>query len=658
MAPKIWPKRTETGVVLLLVGVLLILGCLGVAAVRAGRRAASLKAHLNGLEALAKADQPWWETITPARTHIAGAGDDLVAVQAELGPWLPFCQYLGWIPGVGGDIQSAPHLLDMAVAVTNGGALLTEGISPFVERTGQAGESTTPAQGLAFLTDAEPALSAARTQLAAGAEARERIDVARLSTRTADLVARMDRYLSLMQAGVDGALVISRAFGGAEPRNILLLAQNDDELRATGGFISGAVLLTFQDGIMVHRSVLDSYQVDDLSKPYPPPPWPIRDYMAADIWLFRDANWSPDFPTAARDAEGLYALGQGQTVAGVIAADQQALRLMVDVLGPLQIEGYADPVTGDNLVEYMRAAWAPDPQGENTGEWWQHRKDFMADVLGAVVNGLEQDPHSADRVRLAQALHRSLEERHLLVYLHDPVSAELLAERGWDGRLQAGTGDYLMVVDSNVGFNKVNPSVRQKITYAVDLTDSGHLQGEVTIAYHNDGNSGEGACRQEARYGLSYEDMMNRCYWDYVRVLVPSGSQLISATPAPLPEGSLARTFRGVQETPDTVTVEPGEGETTAFGAFFVIAGGESRELAFAYDLPPSVVQHNGTQSRYRLSMPKQAGTDAIPLEVRVRLPSAARAVASWPKPTSIDQDELIYELSLQTDQRVELQYE
>jgi hypothetical protein len=92
--------------------------------------------------------------------------------------------------------------------------------------------------------------------------------------------------------------------------------------------------------------------------------------------------------------------------------------------------------------------------------------------------------------------------------------------------------------------------------------------------------------------------------------------------------------------------------------AFFVIAGGESRELAFAYDLPPSAVQPNGTKSRYRLSVQKQAGTDAIPLEVRVRLPSDARAVTSWPKPTSIDQDELIYELSLQTDQRVELQYE
>ena len=151
---------------------------------------------------------------------------------------------------------------------------------------------------------------------------------------------------------------------------------------------------------------------------------------------------------------------------------------------------------------------------------------------------------------------------------------------------------------------------------------------------------------------------MNRCYWDYVRVLVPSGSQLLAAAPAPLPEGTLARTFRGVQETPDTVTVEPGEGETTAFGAFFVIAGGESREMAFAYDLPPSVVQRNGTQSHYRLSVQKQAGTDAIPLEVRIRLPSGARVAASQPKPTSIDQDELIYELSLQTDQRVELQYE
>ncbi len=41
--------------------------------------------------------------------------------------------------------------------------------------------------------------------------------------------------------------------------------------------------------------------------------------MGIDLWVFRDSNWSPDFPTAARQAVALYRPGQPVSVDGVVA---------------------------------------------------------------------------------------------------------------------------------------------------------------------------------------------------------------------------------------------------------------------------------------------------------------------------------------------------
>ena len=86
------------------------------------------------------------------------------------------------------------------------------------------------------------------------------------------------------------------------------MAQNEDELRATGGFLTGAGIVTVENGRIVDLSFLDSNYVDNYwVKPYDFPPQPLYDYMGLEMLLFRDANYWPDFPTSARKAMDLYA---------------------------------------------------------------------------------------------------------------------------------------------------------------------------------------------------------------------------------------------------------------------------------------------------------------------------------------------------------------
>ena len=97
--------------------------------------------------------------------------------------------------------------------------------------------------------------------------------------------------------------------------------------------------LTIDAGKIISLTVEDSYAVDDFTTPYPDPPAPLRDYMGIDLWVFRDSNWSPDFPVAARQAISLYTQTRGGHIDGVIAMNQKVVEALVDGFGPLTIDG-------------------------------------------------------------------------------------------------------------------------------------------------------------------------------------------------------------------------------------------------------------------------------------------------------------------------------
>ncbi len=272
-----------------------------------------------------------------------------------------------------------------------------------------------------------------------------------------------------------------------------MLAQNNDELRGTGGFISGAGHVTFDRGKITDLTLADSYAVDNFEQPHTAPPAPLAKYMAADLWLLRDSNWSPDFPEAADVARALYLQDRGIQTDGAVALDLEAVRLLVGAVGPLQVPGINEPVTGDNAIQWMKAAWQA-PVGSETGPetgggtaWWEQRKDFMGELvkaaLGRVQGGPLQSGADIDMAALARALYTALEARNLQVAVDDPALAALLAERRWDGGVRPpDDSDFLLVVDSNVGFNKANLLVQQRIDYTVEEQD-GRLVASLKLTY-------------------------------------------------------------------------------------------------------------------------------------------------------------------------------
>jgi hypothetical protein len=66
--------------------------------------------------------------------------------------------------------------------------------------------------------------------------------------------------------------------------------------------------------------------------------------------------------------------------------------------------------------------------------------------------------------------------------------------------------------------------------------------------------------------------------------------------------------------------------------AFFALAPGEERTLAFTYELPAWVTENEPDgQARYRLQVLKQPGTGAVPLQLAFHPPPEARVTGAVP---------------------------
>lgn len=446
-----------------------------------------------------------------------------------------------------------------------------------------------------------------------------------------------------------GALVqlAPALLGLSEPQTFLVLVQNDDELRPTGGYLTAAGTMTVSLGRVSGLNLEDTSTLEDPDVVYPPPPDPLARYLAAPVWYFRDANWSPDFPTTAQMAETLFTLGDPRTFDGVIALDQAALRMLLEATGPVRVSGLPGRITADNVIASMRAARDPAPGEGVSYEWWLQRKDFIPNMAKAVFRQLVWTRLGS----LLQAAVQVLDERHVTVWLRDPGAAAVLAEHGWDGALRPGDADYVMLVEANLGFNKVNAVTQTQLRYQVDLAAAAPT-GRLTVTQTNPAR-GSLPCVPGPDYGAgTYQDLMTRCYWSYLRVYVPQGATYTAATPHATPGAWL---LPGEDE-PGAVALETGERGTQSFGTLLVVPFDATLATMFDYTLAPQAVRAEGTELVYRLRFQKQAGTLAVPLTLEVQLPAGARLVSA-PRGGAFANGLWTYTPTLRQDVDVELRY-
>jgi hypothetical protein len=250
---------------------------------------------------------------------------------------------------------------------------------------------------------------------------------------------------------------------------------------------------------------------------------------------------------------------------------------------------------------------------------WE-RKDFIHLLANAMIEKLSTETIKAQLFPLYQLIKDMAAQGELLIYANNSVIESLLQQYHMDGGLTPGNGDYLMLVDANLGYNKDDYVVKRNLEYYIDLRNLDKPNSNLKITYSNP-IQGNAICQQGKNNYSGPEKYVNTsCYIDYFRVLGPKNSQISSYN---LPDFSDALfTFSSPwNHTLDTDTREDGILEA---GGLLVMPPETTSVVNINRYLPASVISRNNQSYTYHLTIQKQVGINELPIKLSLTLPNGA----------------------------------
>jgi hypothetical protein len=536
---------------------------------------------------------------------------------------------LSHLPIVGRQVKAAAELTDMGSRASRIGTLLVGAVqAPISKQPLGLGKAQDPGEKFIAMLDAlDPALPRISQELHGIAADRDRIP-------STGLVPQISHGLAAFNSKVDmRSLEASltelrrnepgiRAFlGSGGSQTYLVLQQDPAELRGTGGFIGTVGFLSLDRGKMApfnpqpveHIDFKDGRSV--LGGPgtanHVDPPYPLAYVFHLQSWALRDANWSPDFPTAAKQAEFLLARETGRKVDGVIAIDPYLVQKMLAVTGPITIPETGDVVDQNNFyavtlsrVEVMSAT----------------RKDFVAQAAREILAKLIAVP-PGKYPSLLNALREGCDQRSVQGYFHDPQLQALINRNQCGGQVQSPSGDALMVVEANVGGNKDDFWMKRRYNLQIQLNHDGSAHHVLRLHYD----------------GLSAHSRLLTGSWGYtgwLRIYLPPGVSVTSISGAKLdPSAELNR---------------------QVLQGWFYVQFDHSTDIVVTYD--ESAIVSGAKVDNFHFYWQKQAGQFAVPIDLDVVLPEGVRLRTAHIGATKVASLPLVTDLSV--DRAFDFEYE
>ncbi|MFZ2188686.1 MAG: DUF4012 domain-containing protein [Candidatus Moraniibacteriota bacterium] len=380
------------------------------------------------------------------------------------------------------------------------------------------------------------------------------------------------------ELSVLNALVENFTQKDGKTKTFMLLLQNNMELRPGGGFLGQYAIIKIKDGEVLSSYFEDANLLDQRIKAKIPTPYPFERMMQLKNWKFRDSNFSPDFPINVEKAKYFYRLsGKGSPeFDGVIAINAQVLNDILKLTGPITVPGYAAEFNSDNaflkLEEVVEKQYIMNPDIDT-----QNRKAIMKKMLPIIIDKLFTFGNIS---KLTELAHQEFRSKNVMVNFRDEKLQKLSADVAWTGEMnQSWDGDYLMMVDANMGALKTDYYMKREINYDIDLTSEKPIVN-LGILYKN-----------TAPYG----DWRTSDYHTYMRLYLPKGATL------------LERTMMN--------NISAGEDFGKSWIGFMghVLIGGET-DVKIKYELPAEFPRDN-----YKLLIQKQSGVSDIPVKVHVK---------------------------------------
>lgn len=406
---------------------------------------------------------------------------------------------------------------------------------------------------------------------------RETLDVEHLPGRALNTLDTLDGLLARATEVRDDYFhlfpLLNAAFGAQEEARYLVLLQNGQELRQSGGFVGTYATIGVSNGRI---SELKISPVGDLNVAYLdarktvlPAPGPLREYLKQEEWFPHDANWSADFPEVAAELGAMYADIGWPPLQGIVAVNDSVVADVLDIIGPYEvdIEGESQHVDAESFLDLIQSY-------RNAAGTHKAVVGILGDSLIEQVGATDFDTKKEIFFQLRDAADR----REIQVAMRDPAMQAEVAGRDWDGAIfpdpQIPT---LAMAVANVTGNKASENVfaTTRLELTADASDTPvHARWAITFDHQGDPDG------VEDYHGF---------HRTWVQIYLPPGASLTSTSREP----------------------EPAEivGDDRALGFHIELLTGEQETLALEFDLPLGAGQ---------LLLRRQSGMNDVGYELSV----------------------------------------
>ncbi len=594
-------RRRAVLVASLVVGFLVaVAALLGYRGVRAAHAASEGKDALLAAERLLRAGDP-----DAARLQLmaANAAFDRVGAQVDA---------LGPLGAVGRQVPFVRVQLRGVEAFAGAGKTLA---SAGLELSDAAAQITDPpddrvpvARAIDSLRGVHAALVAAEASVIDAAEQISALNgyrlIGPLDHARRQIIDRLPDALRRTRSAAEGLGAFLVFAGDEGPRRYLLLSQNPDEARPTGGFIGTYGVLTTTGGEL-ELERYDSIESWYLARPdavIPPDqaPSPFRFPDIPIAQTIANANAIADWPSAASVASDLWEKGGEQPVDGVIGFTPELLARLIRVLGPIEVPDFDENVTADNVIEridfYTHGEAAEQVRDAD-------RKVFLSTVARVVLDRLLAAPASSWK-ELSEAVALSFDRRELMASSEDDSVEGALGIRMWNGRLPNVPGDFFF--NGEFAYAAKNSrGVRRTFDHHVELRPDGSGVVTTTMTIANT---------------LPYDPIgsVNVDSLSYIVLYGPEGATLAPSSDRPT---AIEPTVHGHPAAGWSRSARP-LGTTT---------------LTVSWDVPKLAVQRDDGTWDYRLTwLPVSPFSRGRPDELRLKisLPAGWRWTGGSPPPT------------------------
>ncbi|MEE6289272.1 DUF4012 domain-containing protein [Georgenia sp. MJ173] len=210
---------------------------------------------------------------------------------------------------------------------------------------------------LAPIIEVAPQVIAADAAVNAAIDRLDAIDtdgvIDELTGQLTDLAGQLSDVSSLTATASRAVQLLPPMLGADEPREYLLLVQNNAEPRSTGGLTGAFVLLGADDGAIEILDQRSAVEVGSFSEP-------AVELTDTEVALFGtqlgrypgNVTATPHFPRSAQIITEMWRQGVGTEVDGVMSVDPIVLASLLGATGPVDLP-LGGELTSDNAVQLL-----------------------------------------------------------------------------------------------------------------------------------------------------------------------------------------------------------------------------------------------------------------------------------------------------------------